>query len=53
MVVSVNVTLWFSGIVCYVVWYICINITEKCTTSTVSVQRLKTVYVYECWYLYS
>jgi hypothetical protein len=21
MVVSVNVTLWFSGIVCYVVWY--------------------------------
>jgi len=22
MVVSVNVTLWFSGIVCYVVWYV-------------------------------
>jgi len=53
MVVSVNITLWFSGIVWYVVWYVCINITEKCTTSTVSAQRLKAVYVYECWYLYS
>lgn len=35
MVVSVNITLWFSEIVCYIVWYICTNTTEKCAASTV------------------
>jgi phage shock protein PspC (stress-responsive transcriptional regulator) len=48
MVVSVNVTLWFSGIVCYVIWYICINIAEEFAASTVCVQRVKAVDVYEC-----
>jgi hypothetical protein len=29
MVVSVNITLWISEIVCYIVWYICVPTLQR------------------------